>query len=318
MRRSPILILFLLPLSTLFGARLYAQAVPGPVPVSGTGAISSLAASRVGVAAAVHGAVQITTPGQVGRVAESGQPVYLGDQVTTDEKGKLHSVDLGRLLVSVPYTFRGAGNKQGGRLGDWSVDLETYPTSRMRLETDWTYQAVPPQGSDTPTSLYNLDLVMVGGTEKAEAKYAPGIQAPSYRAFEVGEQPVASLMPKGQWYLGLGHRYSRNDKTEDVLEYNWQVSKKWQIGTYHRFTWKEVVGGSKRFNNLREWQYRLRRDLHDWIGELVYHVDREFGEEIYFTLTLKAYPQMPIGFHDSYHEPKLGSQSSPFSPVHAN
>ena len=123
-------------------------------------------------------------------------------------------------------------------------------------------------------------------------------------------------MPQGQWYLGLGHRYSQNDKTESVLEFDWRLSPKWQIGMFHRYTWKEVAGSAKRFNNLREYQYTLRRDLHDWIGELVYRVDREFGEELYFTLTLKAYPEMPIGLSDSYHQPKLGSQSSPFSPVH--
>jgi hypothetical protein len=44
-------------------------------------------------------------------------------------------------------------------------------------------------------------------------------------------------------------------------------------------------------------------------------VDREFGEELYFTLTLKAYPELPIEMSESYHQPKLGSQNSPFSPI---
>ena len=66
---------------------------------------------------------------------------------------------------------------------------------------------------------------------------------------------------------------------------------------------------------MRERQYILRRDLHDWLAEVVYRVDREFGEELFLTLTLKAYPALPIEFAESYHEPKLGSQSSPFSPV---
>ena len=101
-----------------------------------------------------------------------------------------------------------------------------------------------------------------------------------------------------------------------MLEGNWRLSEKWEIGTFHRFTWKEVVGGDKRFNNLRETQYTLRRDLHDWIAELAYRVDREFGEELFFTMTLKAYPELPIQMEDSYHQPKIGSQSSPFSPLH--
>ena len=93
------------------------------------------------------------------------------------------------------------------------------------------------------------------------------------------------------------------------------MSEKWQIGTFHRLTWKEVASGAKRFNNVREYQYTLQRDLHDWLAELIYCVDREFGEELFFTLTLQAYPDLPIEFGDSYHEPKIGSQSSPFSPL---
>ena len=126
---------------------------------------------------------------------------------------------------------------------------------------------------------------------------------------------IVSLLPQGQWYLGLGHRFRQNDKTESVLELDWRLSEKWQIGTFHRMTWKEVAGGAKRFDNLREYQYTLTRDLHDWIAEFAYRVDREYGEELFFTLSLKAFPEMPIQMSDGYHQPKTGSQSSPFSPV---
>jgi hypothetical protein len=51
------------------------------------------------------------------------------------------------------------------------------------------------------------------------------------------------------------------------------------------------------------------------MAELVYRVDREYGEELFFTMTLKAYPELPIEMETSYHQPKIGSQSSPFSPV---
>ena len=108
---------------------------------------------------------------------------------------------------------------------------------------------------------------------------------------------------------------ARNDKTEDVLQWDWRLSEKWQVGTFQRFTWKEVVSGAKRFRNVRESQYTLRRDLHDWVGELVYRIDREFGEELFLTLTLKAFPEIPFEASESYHQPKIGSQSSPFSPL---
>jgi len=232
-----------------------------------------------------------------------------------DASGKLNSVDLARFVTSLPYTFHGDGNKSGGRIGDWLFDLELYPWSWMRLESDWKVLSHVPDSLESNYSTWNLDLVMVGGKEDAEAKNAPQIQAPMPQAFQTGNEGLSRLLPQGQWYLGLGHRFSQNDKTESVIEYDWRLSPKWQINTFYRFTWKEVAGGTKRFNNMREYQYTLQRDLHDWLANFVYHVDREFGEEIYFTLTLKAYPKLPIQTSTSYHEPKVGSQSSPFSPI---
>jgi hypothetical protein len=217
--------------------------------------------------------------------------------------------------MSLPYTYHGSGNEQGGRLGDWGFDLELFPWNWMRLEADWNYRSVIPDTVDHHFQTLNLDLVMVGGQGQPRAQSAPDITAPTPVGFEAGPRGGLDLMPQGQWYLGLGHRYSQNDKTESVLQYDWRFSEKWQLGSFHRFTWKEVAGASKRFRNIREYQYSLRRDLHDWVGELVYRVDREFGEELFLTFTLKAYPQLPLEFETSYHQPKIGSQSSPFSPV---
>jgi hypothetical protein len=227
------------------------------------------------------------------------------------------SVDLARFLISVPYVFHSSGNKDGSRLEDWAFDLEVYPWPWMRMESDWNVEAADYDNrvNDQRASRWNLDLIVVGGEGLLDAQRAPKISAPAaptLRAFEPGSQVGRTLLPAGQWYLGLGHRYSRNDKVEDVVELNWRVSQKWEIGTFHRFTWKEIVDTSKRLNNMREYQYTLRRDLHDWIAELAYRVDRDFGEELFLTLTLKAFPDIPIETETSYHEPKQGSQTSPF------
>ncbi len=229
-----------------------------------------------------------------------------------------HNVDLARFLVSLPYTFRGNANKQGGRLGNWAFDLEITPWRWMRLEADWSYRTIFPKGqSDSRVPGFNLDWVVTGGAgdRQLSVTQLPKLQAPEPGQFGVERLELTQMMPKGQWYLGLGHRYSHNDKTEAVLQWDWQATEKWQIGTFHRLTWKEAIGGSKRFYNFREYQYRLRRDLHDWIAELSYHVDREFGEELFFIMTLKAFPQMPLSLGDSYHQPKIGSQNDPFSPM---
>ena len=45
--------------------------------------------TRIGVAAAVSGAVKAVAPGAIGRIVESGKPLFLNDHVTTDAKGHL-------------------------------------------------------------------------------------------------------------------------------------------------------------------------------------------------------------------------------------
>ncbi len=45
--------------------------------------------ARIGVVAAVQGDVKIARPGEVGRVVESGESIYLGDEISTDGEGQL-------------------------------------------------------------------------------------------------------------------------------------------------------------------------------------------------------------------------------------
>lgn len=238
-------------------------------------------------------------------------------ETTASKDVKPRSIDVARWIVEVPYTFQSHTNKAGGELGDWSFDLELFPWPWLRVESDWSYPSHFTKGSrDRRFTSWSIDLVMVGGRGDVLAQDAPDIQAPQVRTYQPGPAPEGlQLLPQGQWYLGLRQAYSHNDKTEGAVQFDWRLSEKWQIGTFHRFTWKEVVNAAKRFNNFREYQCTLTRDLHDWMGEVVYRVDREFGEELYLTLTLKAFPEMPIAFEESYHQPKFGSQSSPFSPL---
>ena len=226
--------------------------------------------------------------------------------------GTLVNVELARFLVSVPYLFRGSGNSGGGGLGDWLMDLELYPWPWLRFESDLAVPSRPAPGRDGIVNTWNVDVVMVGGEGVPSAHEAPDIRAPEPVGFQAGPQQTLSLLPKGQWYLGFGHRYAQNDKTEDVVQFDWRFADKWQMTSFHRITWKEVAGGAKRFDFLREYQYGLVRDLHDWIAELVYRVDRDFGQEVFLTLTLKAYPRTPIELETSYRQPKATIERNPF------
>ncbi len=61
---------------------LAAPAVPMAVPALDI-------ASQVGAVAAVRGLVTLARTGEVGRVVQSGAPIYLGDNISTDDKGQL-------------------------------------------------------------------------------------------------------------------------------------------------------------------------------------------------------------------------------------
>jgi len=244
--------------------------------------------------------------------------------------GGMSSVDLARFTIGAPYTFRSNTNKQGGELGDWSFDLELSPWPWLRIESDWPYPSHPDKGSDARIKRWNLDVGIAGGRNYQAGAAKPQLpHAPlppklqdrlatgstleewaesTYKPFKSG----IPLLPTGWWNLGISHRYSHNDKTEDLVQFDWRLSDKWQVTAINRFDWKEVSGGAKRFNNLREYEYVLYRDLHEWVAELIYRVDRAAGEELFFTLTLKAFPLLPVEMATSYHQPKAGSQSSPF------
>lgn len=78
-----------------FSATVFAQM---PVPVSGT---IPLNLEKIGVVAAAQGKVELTTPGQIGRVAQSGQPIFMGDEVKTDSQGHLQILLLDQTVFTI-------------------------------------------------------------------------------------------------------------------------------------------------------------------------------------------------------------------------
>ncbi len=89
---------FLVSLLLSFPAQnvLFAQVMPAAAPVSAT-----LPTGLVGVVAAARGSVQIAKSGQVGRIAGSGEPIYLGDEVSTDGKGQLQILLLDETVFTI-------------------------------------------------------------------------------------------------------------------------------------------------------------------------------------------------------------------------
>jgi len=56
---------------------------------------------QIGVVAAARGKVELTLPGQVGRIAQSGQPVYMGDKINTDGQGNLQIMLLDETVFTI-------------------------------------------------------------------------------------------------------------------------------------------------------------------------------------------------------------------------
>lgn len=61
----------------------------------------SQALERIGVVAAARGKVELKMPGQVGRIAQSGQTIFMGDEVTTDVRGHLQILLLDETVFTI-------------------------------------------------------------------------------------------------------------------------------------------------------------------------------------------------------------------------
>ncbi len=72
----------------------------GQVPLATPGIVPTNL-EKIGVVAATQGIVEITSPGQIGRVAESGQAVFLGDEVKTDAQGHLQILLLDQTVFTI-------------------------------------------------------------------------------------------------------------------------------------------------------------------------------------------------------------------------
>lgn len=79
-----------------------AMAAPTPVllPVA-PGSASAPLPAHIGVVAGVKGNVQINSPGQVGRIVSSGEPIHLGDEIATGPEGNLQILLLDQTIFTI-------------------------------------------------------------------------------------------------------------------------------------------------------------------------------------------------------------------------
>jgi hypothetical protein len=72
------------------------------MPVAVPGVVSSLEGfSKIGVVAAIQGKVEVMTPGAAGRMVESGEEIFIGDEVKTDALGHLQILLLDETVFTI-------------------------------------------------------------------------------------------------------------------------------------------------------------------------------------------------------------------------
>ena len=107
------------------------------------------------------------------------------------------------------------------------------------------------------------------------------------------------------WGISIGYRYIRDDNqytsqlennSQLTSQFNWTINPKWAVSTYHRYEFDD--------NNFQEQQYKLSRDLHSWLMDLIVEVDRSREVTFWIAMKLKAFPDLGFSFETSYHGPE--------------
>jgi len=96
-----------------------------------------------------------------------------------------------------------------------------------------------------------------------------------------------------RWAVGLGTRYLRDDSNLVSVDLSYRLTRHWVAQMFQRFDMQD--------GQWQEQDYVLRQELHDWYisygfryrSQLVGRDEKAF----YFSVTLKAFPAMHIGFN---------------------
>ncbi len=209
------------------------------------------------------------------------------------------TADLIRFITTMPYDLEGP-NGRGGFWQPLSMTLEATPYSWMRLQSD--AQIDSHIGKFTTI---NADFVVHPGSQSGWSGRSIG-EVTSATTGTITELP---------WAAGVGWRYQRKTSAQLTMETQFDLTPKWRLGIYQLFDVKRFTTEPgtnfaprtvKKIYDLPEFEYRLRRDFHEWTVELVHNVRRGHGQTTLLVFRLKAAPELPFDLSRSYHQPKAG------------
>lgn len=184
------------------------------------------------------------------------------------------SVDFADFSVNSSYNYKPKGGR-GSSLGDVLFDLQFLPYSWLRLDSDATYTHSGARSDE-------------GYKHFAGANYDVNFNLAAERS------------------IGIGQRYQRKGANELTFNTDWRISPKWKFRVYERYQFKDTANVRQ---GLVKQEYTFSRDLHCWLFDLTYTIEKEHGHTIWCVFRLKAFPETEIDFHTSYSRPQSGSQS---------
>lgn len=183
---------------------------------------------------------------------------------------------------------------------------QTVDFADFRISSAYTFYTVDPlsnvkSGGSFSDVLFDLKLIPYAWMRMdADATYSP-----EHDYFSTINCDINFALGKER-SLGIGQRYQRGGGKELTTQFNWRLTPKWNFRIYERYQFGEV-----RKKGLKEQEYALSRDLHCWVVDFTYNIDKEDGHTIWIIFRLKAFPEMEFGFNQSYRAPKSGTQSNP-------
>jgi hypothetical protein len=183
-------------------------------------------------------------------------------------------------------------NKLQTKRNNHSVDLV-----RLILETDYSLIQAEP-GRNFGPYLAKLELKPVDWlTLNADGSYNGRDDYWNYANFDL------YINGGDKWSLGLGKRFEHHANDQVTAQWVYKINPKWKFKIYEQFYIDKGL--------LKEEDYMLTRDLHEWEMDIDFHQERGNGMGFFIAFRLKAFPNMGTSLYSSsFHQPKAGSQTS--------
>jgi LPS-assembly protein len=189
--------------------------------------------------------------------------------------------------------------KRGPPGEEKSIDLATFIIStdyNFRLRRDWTCKRQKFESVDLQLELLPYPWLYSLSKMSINTKHQ-NVQTAS----------VDLTAAKGENYLGFGYRYENLTSGSVNLittEAMYKINNDWKARVYWRYNILQQA--------FQEQEYTVYRDLHCWILEFTYDIKAEPRDQtFYFIMRLKAFPNVPIGFRNTYSQARPGPADGP-------